>query len=175
MSKLKPIRICSSCKEQSQPTASSRWPIRSLCWSCAKRKAGRVAVNVAAGSLLVIAGFIIDRRMQRPEVHFIGKPAPDHAAPGDSVGAGAASGQAGHASLGGEPTPGSDTGVGASAPPAPASLQPHVAIVKPPGTPADICGAPTKSGKPCQRKVKDGGYCWQHKYLAEPKSSPASG
>ena len=26
-----------------------------------------------------------------------------------------------------------------------------------------ICGAPTKSGKPCQRKVKGGGYCYQHR------------
>ena len=26
-----------------------------------------------------------------------------------------------------------------------------------------ICGAPTKSGRPCRRKVKGGGYCWQHR------------
>jgi hypothetical protein len=26
-----------------------------------------------------------------------------------------------------------------------------------------ICGARTKSGKPCQRKVKGGGFCWQHR------------
>jgi hypothetical protein len=26
-----------------------------------------------------------------------------------------------------------------------------------------ICGARTKSGKPCQRRVKGGGYCWQHR------------
>lgn len=26
-----------------------------------------------------------------------------------------------------------------------------------------ICGAPTRSGRPCQRKVKGGGYCWQHR------------
>lgn len=26
-----------------------------------------------------------------------------------------------------------------------------------------ICGATTRSGKPCQRKVKGGGYCWQHR------------
>lgn len=31
-----------------------------------------------------------------------------------------------------------------------------------------ICGAQTKSGKPCQRRVKDGGYCWQHR----PKPAP---
>jgi len=26
-----------------------------------------------------------------------------------------------------------------------------------------ICGAKTKSGKTCQRKVKGGGFCWQHR------------
>lgn len=26
-----------------------------------------------------------------------------------------------------------------------------------------ICGARTKSGRPCQRKVKGGGRCWQHR------------
>lgn len=25
------------------------------------------------------------------------------------------------------------------------------------------CGAPTKSGRPCRRKVVGGGYCWQHR------------
>lgn len=25
------------------------------------------------------------------------------------------------------------------------------------------CGAQTKSGRPCRRKVKGGGYCWQHR------------
>jgi hypothetical protein len=29
--------------------------------------------------------------------------------------------------------------------------------------PEGICGARTKSGRPCQRKVKGGGYCWQHR------------
>jgi hypothetical protein len=37
------------------------------------------------------------------------------------------------------------------------------------------CGAPTKSGRPCQRKVKDTGYCWQHRDRFGPKkdSTPA--
>ena len=26
-----------------------------------------------------------------------------------------------------------------------------------------LCGAATKSGRPCQRRVKDAGYCWQHR------------
>ena len=27
----------------------------------------------------------------------------------------------------------------------------------------EVCGAQTKSGKPCRRKVKGGGHCWQHR------------
>jgi hypothetical protein len=34
-----------------------------------------------------------------------------------------------------------------------------------------ICGAPTRSGKPCQRKVKGGGYCWQHRDKSLEKAS----
>ena len=30
------------------------------------------------------------------------------------------------------------------------------------GSGSSICGAPTKDGTPCQRKVSGGGYCWQH-------------
>ncbi|HEY7547765.1 MAG TPA: hypothetical protein VID27_22900 [Blastocatellia bacterium] len=30
-----------------------------------------------------------------------------------------------------------------------------------------ICGAMTRSGKPCQRKVLGGGYCYQHRHLEQ--------
>lgn len=43
-----------------------------------------------------------------------------------------------------------------------------------PGPSEAICGARTKAGKPCQRKVKGGGYCWQHRdKVEEKKPSPA--
>jgi hypothetical protein len=38
-----------------------------------------------------------------------------------------------------------------------------------------ICGARTKSGKPCQRKVKGGGYCWQHRDRQAPKKEGSAG
>ncbi|HKG98652.1 MAG TPA: hypothetical protein VKA97_12595, partial [Pyrinomonadaceae bacterium] len=34
-----------------------------------------------------------------------------------------------------------------------------------------VCGAPTKSGRPCRRKVKGGGYCWQHRDKFKPQSA----
>lgn len=30
-----------------------------------------------------------------------------------------------------------------------------------------VCGAQTRSGRRCRRKVRDGAYCWQHKKLAK--------
>ncbi len=39
------------------------------------------------------------------------------------------------------------------------------------GAAEGICGARTKSGKPCQRKVKGGGYCWQHREKSGEKKS----
>jgi hypothetical protein len=32
-----------------------------------------------------------------------------------------------------------------------------------PGRADSVCGAPTRSGKPCRRRVRGGGYCWQHR------------
>lgn len=37
-----------------------------------------------------------------------------------------------------------------------------------------ICGAPTKTGKPCQRKVKGGGYCYQHRDKYGQKNAPVT-
>jgi len=37
------------------------------------------------------------------------------------------------------------------------------ALARPLYTGFGICGAPTKSGKSCQRRVRGGGYCWQHR------------
>ena len=34
-----------------------------------------------------------------------------------------------------------------------------------------MCGAPTKSGRPCKRKVSGGGYCWQHRDKFAPKKA----
>lgn len=38
---------------------------------------------------------------------------------------------------------------------------------------AQMCGARTKTGRPCKRKVAGGGYCWQHRNKNGPKKPPA--
>lgn len=40
---------------------------------------------------------------------------------------------------------------------------------KPAGDVETLCGAPTKSGRPCRRKVRGGGYCYQHRDKFPPK------
>jgi hypothetical protein len=45
-------------------------------------------------------------------------------------------------------------------------------LVTSPSIAGTICGARTKSGKPCKRKVKGGGYCWQHR--SAPSSAPGN-
>lgn len=37
-----------------------------------------------------------------------------------------------------------------------------------------LCGAPTKTGRPCRRKVRDGGYCYQHKDKLPPKANASA-
>lgn len=56
----------------------------------------------------------------------------------------------------------SSANLGASA--SPGSIDPPRASAQMAVEPViGTCGAPTRSGKPCQRKVKGGGYCWQHR------------
>jgi hypothetical protein len=43
-----------------------------------------------------------------------------------------------------------------------------------PGIIERACGAPTKTGRPCKRKVLGGGYCWQHRDKLGPKKGAAS-
>jgi len=38
-----------------------------------------------------------------------------------------------------------------------------------------ICGARTRSGKPCQRRVKGGGFCWQHRDRQPPNKETSAG
>ncbi len=50
-----------------------------------------------------------------------------------------------------------------------ATLTPPEQLVIAPSEADTICGARTKSGKPCRRKVKGGGYCWQHRDPLTPR------
>jgi hypothetical protein len=44
----------------------------------------------------------------------------------------------------------------------------------PTDTATTLCGAPTKSGAPCRRRVRGGGYCFQHRDKLKPNDSAAN-
>jgi hypothetical protein len=49
------------------------------------------------------------------------------------------------------------------------SPQPAQQTTAPTDAGATLCGAPTKSGAPCRRRVRGGGYCFQHRDKIKPK------
>ena len=51
---------------------------------------------------------------------------------------------------------------------APARLAENNSPPPPAETDTALCGAPTKSGAPCRRRVRGGGYCFQHRDKAKP-------
>jgi hypothetical protein len=147
-------RFCSVCKAQINRGPASAGRIGSVCFSCAGVKLRRVLLGSIGVVLIAIAAIAGDRRFRHHvEVTFIGAPIPL---------ANASSGVVRDHEIGNSASPVTKNSANAAAA---SSSGVKAAIIKPPGVPFGICGAPTKSGKFCQRKVKDGGYCWQHRYL----------
>jgi len=142
-SRVMPIaRFCSECGEQIDVKRRAIFPARSFCSHCSP--GFNTARLILVACFVVCAGiaFAIGRyTSNRDSFQFIGSPidiTADRIAPPSSS-TGAASPRAV------EPT-----------------KQPEQLLITPSTTEA-LCGAPTKSGRPCQRKVKGGGYCWQHR------------
>jgi hypothetical protein len=113
------------------------WPSRALCHRCvAGAGRGRLFLfGLLAFSLS--AGFVLGRYTRRPEpFYFIGTPVEPRSLPYSTS-----------AEKGNQERALART-----------DLQKGAA-----GQVESICGAPTRSGKPCQRKVRGGGFCWQHR------------
>ena len=141
--------FCAECGARIERTRWRWWTSRRFCPNCAQQfRRGRITQTLAACLLLVGLGFGAGRAM-RP-------------APPPLIIAG-----------GTQPAPVPLAGVAdGPAQPAPA--------YGPDGTPAErptdpeelvsICGARTKKGTPCQRRVRGTGRCWQH--LGKPAMLP---
>jgi len=141
---MEPARFCSDCKVQmGRSERAAPWPFGGHCARCAHKRVIGLAFRVVLLGSVFVTAVVMDRRLGRaPEVSFIGSaisPARAEATPARA------------ATVPAVPSPQPD--------------RPAPKVIKAAGIPNGICGAPTKSGKPCQRKVKGGGYCWQHKYL----------
>ena len=135
------MRFCSECGARLKLRRTSIPRLFSFCPRCRPRFAQIRLVLIATPVLFAAIGFAIGHyTTAREPFYFIGTPVDTSA---NSV-ARSADANNHHSS------PGSET-----------VAQPQPVIS--PNEANAICGAPTKSGKPCKRKVKGGGYCWQHR------------
>jgi hypothetical protein len=134
---IEPPKFCSECGERlnARRARLSRW--RTACLRCAPRSRARRLWKSLSLALLVFAAFAVGRYGAPPRtVYLLGTPIEPLAAAAPSAAAPAGTSFNGRAT-------GAVNSTGDEA--------------------VSICGAPTKSGKPCQRKVKGGGYCYQHR------------
>ncbi|MEK6302612.1 MAG: hypothetical protein AABO41_18020 [Acidobacteriota bacterium] len=135
-------RFCSACGEPIRKQRAAFPVFGLLCARCSPRFRRERALVIAAFCLCLAAGFAIARyTAPREPFYFIGTPVELNA---NKV----------------APPTGGLPRTEANGPVFRAE-QEKTSADSP--RPESICGAPTKSGRPCQRKVKDGGYCWQHR------------
>jgi hypothetical protein len=127
-------RFCSECGVRLKVKRSAILPLRAFCPRCSPRFR-TVRLVLAVPVVLATIAFAISRfGAQREPFYFIGTPVESSVSGGLST-----SSSSVESPLSSEQ-----------------AVKPTISLV-------GICGAPTRSGKPCQRKVKGGGYCWQHR------------
>jgi len=127
-------KFCTYCGTSIEPSSRPFWSDRSACHSCAPALPAPFLWFAVVALLCGVIGYSFARWSRREPVFLIGTPIEKYGGPGASS---SGSGDADGGKLGERP----------------ASVAPR----------EGICGATTRSGKICQRRVKDGGYCWQHR------------
>lgn len=144
------VKFCSECGEQLTYKRAGFVPIRLFCRRCAPRFKTARLILLASAVLCAAIGFAVGRYTStREPFYLIGTPV-EVTTSQFEPGAGGAS----RSPSEGEITKRSEQ------------------LVIAPGVGGGMCGAPTRSGKSCQRRVKDGGYCWQHRDKFGEKKSP---
>lgn len=134
-------RFCSVCGEKLKLKSASVLILRSYCASCAPRLVRARILVLGIPILFLAIGFAIGNYSKAHEpFQLIGTPI-DPARLNTTASVPTA----------GAPSPGRGGSVARSD------------VTNAPATIEAICGAMTKAGRPCQRKVKGGGYCWQHR------------
>jgi hypothetical protein len=128
-------KFCSECGERLTVSRATLWPRRALCYRCAPSYRRSHFLMAGAFILTLAAGFLGGWIARKPEpFYFIGTPV--------------------------------DSSVHVVSPfdtksePAKAKTVEIQQTEVPDGT---LCGATTRSGKGCRRKVRGGGHCWQHR------------
>jgi hypothetical protein len=143
-------RFCSECGEQLKVKRVTSLPCRSFCSHCSTRFKRARMILLAAPALCAVIGFVVGHYTASPEpFYYIGTPVESSRSvpsPDDN---------AAHSIRARDSVTQREQLVSSSAA-------------------ERICAARTKSGKPCQRKVKGGGYCWQHREKLTEKNSTRS-
>lgn len=138
-------RFCSECGARFKVKRTSILPVRSFCSECSPRVRQIRLILIVVPVLCAVVGFAIGRYTSVPEpFYFIGTPVDLNADP-----VAALSNSKGNHSSGGN-----------------ATLSQPDQLAAPQSAEGVICGAQTKSGRPCRRRVKGGGHCWQHRAAA---------
>ena len=133
---MQPAKFCSECGEGLKAARARLIRGRATCDRCAPRFRARRFLKVISLALLIIVAFAIGRYGTPPRtVYLIGTPIEPIATA----------------------EPGATSAANAS------STSHETRTTNAADDLVAICGAPTKSGRPCQRKVKGGGYCYQHR------------
>ena len=134
------VRFCSQCGEQLRSNRTPLLPLRAFCRNCTPRFRTARLMLVAAAAGCTVIGFAIGQyTLTRQPFLYIGTPV--ESSPMKS-----------------SPDHNSD-----HTPRAKDLDTQREQLIISSNASEGICGARTKSGKPCQRKVKGGGFCWQHR------------
>jgi len=134
------VRFCSQCGEQLRSNRTLFLPLRAFCQNCTPRfRTARLMLLGAAAACTVLGFGIGHYTSTRLPFVYIGTPV--ESSPIKS-----------------EPDHNSD-----HTPRSKDSVTQREQLIISSSAAEGICGARTKSGRPCQRKVKGGGYCWQHR------------
>jgi hypothetical protein len=143
-------KFCSQCGEKIKGRRPGLFLFAPFCAPC-KKQARLARFGLAAILISLAAGSFLAGRAStpRPAFQFIGQPI-----------------ELPNAGERAPDTPYATSSDGAQpSPERQASAAPDEAL--------SLCGATTKAGRPCRRKVRGSGYCWQHKdnFKAQAKAS----
>jgi hypothetical protein len=145
--------FCAECGERVERAGRRAWSSRRFCPLCARRFRTRRALRpLVLACVLVAVGFIWGRAGRpQPQPAVTGRGALSLAPLKPAGGAGREDGSAGRGGQGA--TTGAAYGPDGSAGERPTE----------PDEVVSVCGARTKKGTPCQRRVRGEGRCWQHR------------
>lgn len=135
-------RFCSECGVRLKVKQISTLPFRSFCAECSPGYHRIRLVLIAVPVVCAVMGFVIGHYTSMPEpFYFIGTPVDLSANRIQSS-----------TDTNGDPSTRANR-----------ALRQPEQLVDSSSAAGTVCGAQTRSGKPCRRKVKGGGYCWQHR------------